>query len=39
MRFLWLFLPLFLGAFEFKVATYNIENLFDARKEGNEYKE
>ena len=39
MRFLWLFLPLLLGAFEFKVATYNIENLFDARKEGNEYKE
>lgn len=39
MRVAWLFLPLFLGAFEFKVATYNIENLFDAQKNGHEYKE
>lgn len=39
MRFLWLIFPLWLGAFEFKIATYNIENLFDANRDGNEYKE
>ena len=39
MRFLFLFLPVFLFSFEFKVATYNLENLFDAQKQGNEYKE
>lgn len=34
-----LFLPIFVCALEFKVATYNVENLFDAQKEGNEYAE
>lgn len=39
-RFLsFLCLPLILCALEFKVATYNVENLFDAIKEGNEYEE
>ena len=38
-RFALLFLPLLLWGLEFKVATYNLENLFDAKKEGNEYKE
>ncbi len=31
--------PIFLVAIEFKVATYNVENLFDAKKSGYEYKE
>lgn len=39
MRFLLLFVPFFLFGLEFKVATYNIENLFDATQNGNEYKE
>lgn len=34
-----LFLPLFLSALEFKVATYNVENLFDSKKDGGEYAE
>ena len=34
-----LLFPFFLYSFEFKVATYNVENLFDAKKSGNEYKE
>jgi len=38
-RFALLFLPLVLWGLEFKVATYNLENLFDAKKEGTEYKE
>ncbi len=40
MRYLFLFLlPLLLFAKEFKVATYNVENLFDANFQGTEYKE
>jgi len=40
MRFLTLFfIPFFIFATEFKVATYNVENLFDIKKSGNEYKE
>lgn len=38
-RFSLLLAPLFLFALEFKVATYNVENLFDTHKEGNEYEE
>lgn len=34
-----LFVPFFLCALEFKVATYNVENLFDAQREGGEYEE
>jgi len=34
-----LFVPFFLCALEFKVATYNVENLFDAQREGSEYEE
>ncbi len=33
------FLPLFVCAVEFKVATYNVQNLFDDVKSGNEYDE
>jgi endonuclease/exonuclease/phosphatase family metal-dependent hydrolase len=40
MRFLWLLLlPLWVNALEFKVANYNVENLFDARWQGGEYEE
>lgn len=40
MRFLALFfIPLFLYAKQFSVATYNVENLFDVQKSGHEYKE
>ena len=40
MRYLFLFLlPLLLFTKEFKVATYNVENLFDAHVQGTEYKE
>ena len=39
MRFLLLCIPLLLSALEFKVATYNVENLFDAQREGGEYEE
>ncbi len=40
MRYLFLFLlPLLLFTKEFKVATYNVENLFDANIQGTEYKE
>jgi len=39
MRFLLLFIPLFLGALDFRVATYNVENLFDMQRDGNEYEE
>ena len=38
-RWILLFIPLFLSALEFKVATYNVENLFDAKKDGTEYEE
>lgn len=34
-----LFTPLLLCALEFKVATYNVENLFDAQQQGGEYEE
>lgn len=34
-----LFIPLFLSALEFKIATYNVENLFDAKMDGTEYEE
>ena len=36
--FLLLFLPLLLFSKPFKVATYNVENLFDASYQGNEYE-
>lgn len=39
MRFFWLFIPLFLSAFDFKIANYNVENLFDATIQGDEYEE
>ena len=40
MRYLILFLlPLFLFSQEFKVASYNVENLFDVTYHGDEYKE
>ncbi|MCF6244793.1 MAG: endonuclease/exonuclease/phosphatase family protein [Sulfurovum sp.] len=40
MRYLLLFfLPLFLISKPFKVATYNVENLFDAKFNGSEYEE
>jgi len=40
MRYLILFLlPYFLLATPFKVATYNVENLFDANFQGSEYEE
>ena len=40
MRYLYLLLfPLFLYAKPFKVATYNVENLFDASYQGTEYEE
>ncbi|ATB69985.1 exonuclease-endonuclease-phosphatase (EEP) domain-containing protein [Sulfurospirillum diekertiae] len=38
-RWVLLFIPLLLSALEFKVATYNVENLFDAQNDGNEYEE
>ena len=38
-RFLLLFIPIFLFSLEFKIATYNVENLFDAVHEGGEYEE
>lgn len=39
-RFLLLFLvPIYLFSIEYSVATYNIENLFDTKNSGNEYKE
>jgi len=37
--FFFLLFPLFLLATPFKVASYNVENLFDAVKNGTEYKE
>ena len=37
--FLLLVFPLLLNALEFKVATYNVENLFDTRIDGHEYDE
>jgi endonuclease/exonuclease/phosphatase family metal-dependent hydrolase len=36
---LFLFLSVFLCAKDFKVATYNVENLFDTEKNGYEYQE
>ncbi|WP_295419727.1 endonuclease/exonuclease/phosphatase family protein [Sulfurovum sp.] len=40
MRYFLLFLlPLYLVAKPFKVATYNVENLFDATYQGSEYEE
>ncbi len=39
MRLILLFIPLFVFGLEFKVATYNVENLFDAKKDGSEYEE
>lgn len=40
MRYFLLFLlPLFLFSKPFKVATYNVENLFDARYDGTEYED
>jgi predicted extracellular nuclease len=35
----WLLCAALLCAEEFCIATYNVENLFDAKKEGTEYKE
>ncbi len=34
-----LIVSMFMFAYEFKVAAYNVENLFDLRKDGSEYKE
>ena len=39
MRWGLLFIPLLLCALEFKVASYNVENLFDAKMDGGEYEE
>ncbi len=39
MRYLFLLFPFFLFANSFKIATYNVENLFDATYQGSEYKE
>ena len=39
MRFLLLLIPLLLQAITFKVASYNVENLFDVRFNGGEYVE
>lgn len=41
MRFLWLFslMMSLLGGVEVKIATYNVENLFDMNDDGNEYEE
>ena len=39
MKLLFLIIPLLLQAITFKVATYNVENLFDLRFSGNEYVE
>jgi len=39
MKYLLLLLPLLLGAHPFKVASYNVENLFDAVRDGTEYAE
>lgn len=38
-RWALLFLPLLLSALEFKVANYNVENLFDVHSDGGEYEE
>lgn len=38
-KILLLLIPFMLFAFEFKVANYNVENLFDLKRDGNEYKE
>jgi len=37
--FLLFFVPLYFFASEFKVASYNVENLFDAVKNGTEYED
>lgn len=37
--FLFFTMPIMLFALEFKVASYNVENLFDTQKSGFEYKE
>ncbi len=39
MKFLLLFLPFILQAVTFKIATYNVENLFDLNFSGKEYVE
>lgn len=40
MRFLWLLCtPFLVWALDFKVATYNVENLFDLAHDGHEYEE
>lgn len=41
MRFLWIlsFIISLLGGVEVKIASYNVENLFDMNSEGNEYEE
>lgn len=39
MRILLFFLPLFIFAKPFKIASYNVENLFDAEKNGFEYRD
>ncbi len=36
---LFLLFPFLLFGFEFKVANYNVENLFDLKRDGGEYKE
>ncbi len=39
LRYIALLLPLLLWSKPFKVATYNVENLFDSHFDGSEYKE
>jgi len=41
MRFLWLLALMMslLGGVEVKIATYNVENLFDMNNDGTEYEE
>ncbi len=39
MKILLLIIPILLQALTFKVASYNVENLFDMKYSGNEYKE
>jgi len=37
MKYFFLFLPLFLYSINLKIASYNVENLFDLQYSGNEY--
>jgi len=39
LKILFILIPFILNAIEFKVASYNVENLFDLQYKGTEYKE